>query len=110
MDMSAAVHEHERLFNASVRSGDFTEFVATFAEDAVMSFDGVPYGPFTGRAAIEAAYSKRPPTETMRTTSIEAINSDTAAVRFEWATGGSGSMRVRWRQGLVAELVVAFDQ
>jgi hypothetical protein len=41
------VEEHFRLFNEAVRSRDWTAFLATFTPDAVMSFDGVPIGPFT---------------------------------------------------------------
>jgi ketosteroid isomerase-like protein len=52
--VSARVDGHARAFDAAVRSGDFTAFARTFTEDAVMSFAGMPAGPFTGREAIPA--------------------------------------------------------
>ncbi|HEX6682733.1 MAG TPA: nuclear transport factor 2 family protein [Candidatus Limnocylindrales bacterium] len=108
MDLDEAVREHEKLFNDAVRAGDFTAFLATFAEDAVMSFDGVPVGPYKGREAIAEAYATRPPTDTMTVWSIEEAGPDTADVRFDWDAGGGGSMRVKWREGLVAALTIAF--
>jgi steroid delta-isomerase len=110
MDLVQAVSEHERLFNASVRSGDFSDFVATFTEDAVMTFEDVPVGPFHGRAVIARAYAEQPPTDTMETVSVEETAEDTAHVRFNWVGGGSGSMRLRWRDGRVSELAVSFGQ
>ena len=35
-----------------------------FAPDGVLRFEGVPVGPFVGRAAIAAAYDERPPDDT----------------------------------------------
>ncbi len=32
-----------------------------FSKDAEMRFEGIPVGPFRGRAAIEEAYGKQPP-------------------------------------------------
>jgi steroid delta-isomerase len=92
-----------------VRAGDFEAFAATFAEDAVMSFDGVPMGPFKGRHKIERAYAEQPPTDTMSVWSIEEVGPGTALARFDWDNGGSGSMQVHWRDGEVTELVLSFE-
>lgn len=99
---------HIDRFNAAQRSGDWAGFVAGFTADAVMSFVGVPAGPFVGRAAIEAAYRAQPPTDTMRATSV-ASDGDTDVVRFAWTGGGTGTMTLRWRGDVVAALEVAFD-
>jgi hypothetical protein len=109
MDLTEAVREHERLFNDSVRSGDFDAFVATFAEDATMRFDDVPVGPFKGRDAIAKAYAAQPPSDTMSIRSIEEVAPETVHTKFDWDAGGSGSMQVRWRDGQVAELTIAFN-
>ena len=109
MDMTEAVREHESLFNDAVRAGDFDAFIATFAEDAVMTFDGVPVGPFKGRADIAAAYAAQPPSDTMTIWSIEEIGPDTAYARFDWDNGGSGAMQVRWQEGEVADLTISFS-
>jgi steroid Delta-isomerase len=102
------VRAHVELFNASFQSGDWKAFTDTFTDDAVMTFVGVPAGPFHGRAAIAEAYARQPPTDTMSVRTVET-SGDTDVVRFAWSAGGTGTMTMRWRAGKVAELVVAFD-
>ena len=100
--------EHVAGFNAAVLSGDFTEFVQRFHPDAVMTFVGPPVGPFTGRAEIAAAYAAQPPDDTMEISSVRA-EGDAELIAFRWSAGGSGTMRLRRRDGLVAELTIIFD-
>jgi uncharacterized protein (TIGR02246 family) len=104
-----AVQRHVDLFNAAVRSGDYSDFLATFADDAVMRFVGVPAGPFRGIGEIAAAYAAQPPSGTITIRSIEEVSPDTARVAVDYDTGGSGSMTVRWRDGQVVDLEVSFD-
>jgi steroid delta-isomerase len=101
------VREHARAFNAAVRSGDYGPFVATFTDDAVMRFVGVPAGPFVGRAAIAEAYVTQPPTDTLTVDEV-STEADVDVVRFRWDGGGAGTFTVRWREGKVADLTVAF--
>jgi steroid delta-isomerase len=107
-DMTDRIEEHFRLFNEAVRSDDYTAFVATFTPDAVMSFEGVPVGPYTGREQIAHAYADQPPSDTMSCQSVTR-DGDHDVVCFAWDAGGGGTMRVTWRDGEVAGLVVAFD-
>jgi steroid Delta-isomerase len=109
VDLSEAVRGHEELFNDAVRAGDFEAFAASFAEDAVMSFDGVPLGPFRGRHKIVAAYQAQPPTDTMSVWSVEEVDDETAFARFDWDNGGAGSMRLRWRDGELVSLTISFE-
>jgi steroid delta-isomerase len=96
--------DHVEAFNQAVVSGDWDTFAGRFAEDATMSFVGVPAGPFDGRTAIAEAYRANPPTETM------TLVDDGADGRFRWAGGGTGTMHLSWNPaGEVAELVVSFD-
>ena len=106
--MTDRIEEHFRLFNEAVRRRDYAAFVATFTPDAVMSFEGVPVGPYTGREQIARAYAVQPPSDTMICNAV-ARDGDHDVVRFAWDAGGSGTMRVTWRDGEVAGLVVAFD-
>ncbi|MPZ29089.1 MAG: nuclear transport factor 2 family protein [Micromonosporaceae bacterium] len=106
--MNQRVREHLASFNAAQRSGDWRPFLAGFAHDAVMSFAGMPAGPYTGRAAIAQAYAQRPPTDTMRAVSVRT-EQDTDVVRFAWDAGGTGTMTLRWRDGQLTSLHVAFD-
>ena len=97
-----------KLFNAAVRGADFGPFLATFAPDAVMRFEGVPAGPYEGREQIAQAYAERPPTDTMTVRSVET-DGDTDVVRFAWDAGGTGTMTVAWRGPDVETLTIAFD-
>jgi steroid delta-isomerase len=107
-DLDAAAREHCTLFNASVRSGDWAPFVATFTLDAHMDFVNIPVGPFHGREAIAVAYAAQPPDDTMTIRSVTALDHDTARVQFDWDRGGPGTMTVRWQKGQVAELAIEF--
>jgi steroid delta-isomerase len=103
------VADHAAAFNEAVRAGDFTTFAMTFTDDAVMRFVGVPAGPYTGRPSIVAAYAAQPPDDTLTIRSVTS-DGDTDTVRFSWDRGdGGGSMVVRWRDGLVADLTVSFE-
>lgn len=103
-----AVDAHAALFNASVHNGDWTAFTATFTDDAVMRFVGVPAGPYEGRAAIAQAYAQRPPDDTMTIVSVDETGPGAATVVFAWDRGGRGTMQVVWRDGHVADLTIAF--
>ena len=97
--------DHVAAFNQAVMSGDWDSFAQRFAEDATMTFVGVPAGPFHGRTAIAQAYRENPPTETM---SLVDGGEDTVA--FRWAGGGTGTMELTWApDGTVQGLRVRFD-
>ncbi len=106
--VSDRVEEHFLLFNAAVRSHDWTAFLATFAPDAVMRFEGVPVGPYAGLDQIARAYAERPPSDTMTSRSV-ARDGDHDTIRFNWDAGGDGTLELCWREGLIAGLVVTFD-
>jgi steroid delta-isomerase len=106
--MADRVEEHFRLFNEAVRSHDWAAFLATFTPDAMMTFDGVPVGPYVGRDQIARAYAERPPSDTMTCVS-DARDGDHDVVRFAWDAGGGGTLRVFWRGAAVAGLTIAFD-
>ncbi|MDG4831714.1 nuclear transport factor 2 family protein [Solwaraspora sp. WMMD1047] len=103
-DLVGAVNVHTALFNACVRSGDWTPFVATFTQDARMLVTNAPGGPLVGREAIAGVYAARPPREAMRLVEIEPVDTDTVRVRFDWESGRAGSMVVRWRGDLVQDV------
>src|SRR5262245_48088048 len=107
-ELLTLLERHVELFNEAVRSGDFDGFVNEFSEDAVMRFDGMPVGPFRGRAAIAQAYATQPPSDTMALMSYEPVGEDAVRAQFEWDAGGSGRMYLRWIDAEVSELVIAF--
>jgi steroid delta-isomerase len=101
---------HVAGFNDAVRTGRWAEFGAGFTDDATMRFTNVSVGPFDGRDAIVRAYVEQPPDDTMTADSVDEIDDDTALVHFRWDNGGPGTMHLRWRDGLVAELVITFGR
>jgi ketosteroid isomerase-like protein len=108
--LETAVHRHTRLFNAAVSSGDFSAFVTTFADDAVVRFDGVPAGPYLGRNTIAAACRDTPPEGTVSVLEVRELGPQTARVRCGWSRGGTATVTVTWRDDEVADLTVAFDE
>jgi steroid Delta-isomerase len=99
------LEEHVERFNAAVRSGDFGPMVAAFSEDAELVFEGIPVGPFAGRAAIGEAYAAQPPDD-----EIVLLDGDGT---YAWAKEPSvpaGQMLLTDRDGEIARLVIRYDR
>jgi steroid Delta-isomerase len=105
--ISERAASHVAAFNDSVRSGDWPAFAARFTPDAIMRFTGIPVGPFTGREAIAVGYASQPPSDTLTVTS-GVSSGDVDELAFAWDNGGTGTMILRWRGDLIAELTVVF--
>ena len=60
-ESQAFLERHVALFNAAVCSGDFSQFVDNFTEDAILEYDGIPDPPYVGRQAIAQRYRDDPP-------------------------------------------------
>lgn len=99
---------HVARFNTAVTTGDWAVFLAALHPDAVMAFIGPPAGPFRGREAIAAAYAAQPPDDTIE---IHGVRSDGSrdVITFAWSRGGTGTLTLLRRDGLVAEMTIAFD-
>jgi SnoaL-like domain len=106
----ALLAEHVSRFNDGVRSGNFGRFVELFAEDAELSFEGVPVGSFSGRAAITAAYHEWPPDDEIRVLEVSEVGSRLVADYAWLAAPGvrAGEMRIDHDAGLIRQLVVTF--
>jgi hypothetical protein len=102
--------EHAARFNEAVVSGDWAGFAERFALDAQLRFVAVPVPEARGRNAIRATYEAQPPDETLRVLDVvgDPVADDVDVVRFAWASGERGTMRIRWQHELVAELEVSF--
>jgi steroid delta-isomerase len=104
------LEEHVRRFNEGVRTGDFGPMAAAFTDDAEMVFEGVPVGPFVGRAAIAAAYRDQPPDDEIEI--FDAEERDGAIVaRYAWLRDQgkqAGEMRLSPHEGRIRKLVVTF--
>ena len=101
---------HVERFNAGVRSGDFGPMVAAFSDDARLVFEGVPAGPFEGRAAIDTAYRQMPPDDEIDVISVDESDEATVVARWAWkATGAKGTMTLTHDADTITGLTVAFD-
>lgn len=112
MEVSELLEAHIERFNAAVFTGRFDEMVAHFAEDAVMSFEGVPVGPFFGRAAIAAAYAAQPPDGQLVVLEVLGSSADTIEVSYAWAVAPeqrAGTMALERRDDLITRLAVRFE-
>jgi steroid Delta-isomerase len=110
MVASMNVDKHISGFNAAVTEGDWSTFVAGFADDAVLEFVGPPVGPFAGRDAIAAAYAANPPDDTISANGPARDDGDETVVPYRWnATGATGTMRFTEHDGRIQRLVVTFD-
>jgi hypothetical protein len=52
---------HLDALNSGVAGNGFDRLGANLTEDCTMRFEGVPVGPFEGRAAVVEAYRQSPP-------------------------------------------------
>jgi steroid Delta-isomerase len=104
------LYEYVARHNQGVRTGDWEALGECFAEDALLEFEGVPVGPFEGRAAIEAAYRDGPPDDEVRIASAE--DGDPVVAEYVWlgapSTGGTLAMTIR--DSLVSGLVVGVGE
>jgi ketosteroid isomerase-like protein len=105
--LRALLERHVELFNEAVRTGDYSAYLATFADDAVMRFPDQPVGPFHGKGAIAEAYATQPPLDTMALIDMEEIGTDAVKASFEWDAGGTGQMYLRWIDGRLTQLDVS---
>lgn len=88
LDGYFAAHNH------GVRSGDFSALGPLFAEDAILSFHGLPIEPVHGRDAIVQAFTEHPPDDEL--VLVESCTDDTGhqIASYRWKdtpdrTGGS---------------------
>src|SRR5690348_1386589 len=101
-----ALPDHVERFNAGVGSADFSAMLAGLADDAELEFQGVPVGPFRGRAEIAEAYRERPPDD-----EILVLDQEGDAAGYAWATDPetrAGELRLTVRDGLIRRVVVTF--
>jgi steroid Delta-isomerase len=104
------LREHVERFNAGVRSGDFGPMLAAFAEDAELTFEGVPVGPFQGREAIAEAYASQPPDDEIRVLDTHEEPGKLIAA-YAWSSEPAtraGEMHLSHQGGRIKRLLVTF--
>ena len=103
--------EYIEAHNAAVRTGEWEAFSRWFADDAEVSFEGVPVGPFRGREEIRAVYESRPPDDEVEVRNVRTEGDRTVADYGWLADQGvrAGELRVTWEGEQIRELVITFD-
>jgi steroid delta-isomerase len=96
---------HVERFNRGVRTGDFGEMVAAFAEDAELVFEGIPVGPFHGRDAIAAAYAAQPPDD-----EIVLLDENGTYAWSKQPELPAGQLFLTEGDGEIARLVIRYDR
>jgi steroid Delta-isomerase len=100
--------DHVERFNDGVRSGDWSGMLELFAEDAELTFSGIPVGPFQGREAIAQAYREQPPDDEI----VLLENRDGFGV-YAWAReplARAGELRLAERDGRILRLHVQYER
>jgi RimJ/RimL family protein N-acetyltransferase len=111
-DSLALLHDYVTVHNECVRTGDWVPLGDWFAGDAELVFEGVPVGPFNGRAEIAAAYDERPPDDEVVVFSARVEDSRVVA-SYGWLREPgkqAGRMLVTPRSGKIQKLVVTFEE
>lgn len=110
-DAGKFLERHVELFNQAVHSGDFQAFMETFADDAILEFEGVPdWGPFQGKAAITRRYYEDPPDDEVRVLRWKYERGRIVA-EFRWKDipeARGGCIVITPRAGKVARLTIAY--
>jgi steroid Delta-isomerase len=99
VDPQQLAADHVRRFNACVAAGDFSPLVESLADDATMAFEGMPVGPFAGKAAIAEAYRQSPPDDTIDVVEVRQTDPAGALVAYAWRSDpakAAGQMLLSW--------------
>ncbi len=98
------------LYNAGVRTRDFSGFFALLTDDAIFDFEGTSErGPLEGKPAIVRQFADDPPDDGIRVKRWKYRGGEIVA-EFSWMDipEGGGCLFVEPRDGKIARLTIAF--
>jgi steroid delta-isomerase len=81
-----------------------------FTDDSSLTFEGIPVGPFHGKAAIAAAYATQPPDDDITVLAVRE-NGDILTATYAWHRDPgvpAGEMVITARNGAIASLLVRY--
>lgn len=108
------LNRHVRLFNDGVSKGNFAPMVSHFSEDAEMYFEGIPVGPFKGRAAIELAYSRQPPDDEIVILGVRNEPGKNVIIgEYAWQKNPkvkAGELRITTSGDLIVKMAVRYER
>jgi hypothetical protein len=99
--LSAVLAEYVKRHNLGVRTRDFSELLELLDEQAVLTFHGLPLGPFATKRAIAGAFAERGPDE-------ELVLLDESGT-YAWQTNPSvaaGHIRIESHGGKITAIDV----
>jgi steroid delta-isomerase len=108
---SSLLRDYVERLNQGVRGGDYGPMAELLAADAELAFEGIPVGPFHGRAAILAAYRTSPPDDTFELLEVRDQEPGVVEAVYAWSRRPDvvgGSLRATVRDGLIATLLVRY--
>jgi RimJ/RimL family protein N-acetyltransferase len=108
----ALLHDYVMVHNDCVRTGDWQALRDWFTEDGELEFEGVPVGPFAGRAEIVAAYEQQPPDDEVVIFAARREGGQVVA-SYGWLrepASPAGEMILTIRDGMIGKLVVTWGQ
>jgi RimJ/RimL family protein N-acetyltransferase len=105
------LHEYVGAHNEAVRTGEWDGFGSWFVEEAELVFEGVPFGPFRGRAEVEDAYRAHPPDDEVLVLAV-VHEPGVVVARYGWRREPSvvaGRILLTPADDRIAKLVVTFE-
>ena len=108
---SSLLRDYVERLNQGVRGGDYGPMAELLAADAELAFEGIPVGPFHGRAAILAAYRTSPPDDTFELLELRDQELSVVEAVYAWSRRpdvAGGWLRATGRGGLIATLLVRY--
>jgi len=102
------LERYVQLHNEGVRTGSFAGLMELFSLQAVLSFEGIPLGPFEGRDAIARAFAKHPPDDLL----VLVDPGQDGRARYAWRAAPEkvcGSLEMEVEGGRIVRLVIARD-
>ena len=107
------LNRHVRLFNDGVWTGNFGPMASHFVESAEMRFEGIPFGPFRGRGAIERAYSMQPPDDEIMVLNVkDEPGRNVITCEYAWSKKPkirAGELILTTRGEMIEKLVVRYE-
>jgi hypothetical protein len=111
MNAAALLREYITRLNAGVRGGDFGPMLEVLADDAELVFEGIPVGPFHGRAAIGAAYRAQPPDDEIDLLDLHEDGHGGATAVYAWSRRPgipAGALQMSSAEGRITRLRVDY--
>lgn len=92
--------------NRGIRNGRFEALVRLFAVDGVLSFRGIPLGPFRGPDEILRTFMETPPDDELVISQLRG-DAERATATYAWRLdphAPEGTLQLRAQRGRIAEL------